>query len=254
MARMPTTAVQTATAPRIPLAAEPRPRRRVIRRPVSPVFFWPDAERPRRALNVLVAAVGLLLTAPVMLMIAVLVKLTSRGPIFYTQTRIGLDRRDPKIRSINYHRGVDLGGAPFRIYKFRTMAIGASSADAQVWASPSDPRVTWIGGFLRKYRLDELPQLWNVLRGDMNVVGPRPEQPQIFSDLRGKIDSYQHRQRVRPGITGWAQINLHYDNSIEDVRKKVSYDLDYIKRQSVLEDLRIMARTVPVMLFKKGAW
>src|SRR5437660_8668811 len=107
---------------------------------------------------------------------------------------------------------------------------------------------------LRKYRLDELPQLWNVLRGDMNVVGPRPEQPKIFSDLRGKIDHYQHRQRVRPGITGWAQINLHYDSSLDDVRRKVSYDLEYIGRQSVLEDLRIMANTVPVMLFKKGAW
>jgi lipopolysaccharide/colanic/teichoic acid biosynthesis glycosyltransferase len=255
MAPTPTSAAQAATATRIPVpAAEHRSQRRTIRRVSTPVFFRPDAERPRRALNVLVAGLGLLLTAPVMLLVAALVKLTSRGPVFYTQTRIGLDRRDPKIRSINYHRGVDLGGAPFRIYKFRTMAIGASSADAQVWASPTDPRVTRIGGFLRKYRVDELPQLWNVLRGDMNVVGPRPEQPRIFSDLRGKIDSYQHRQRVRPGITGWAQINLHYDKSLDDVRKKVSYDLEYIGRQSVLEDLRIMVRTVPVMLFKKGAW
>jgi lipopolysaccharide/colanic/teichoic acid biosynthesis glycosyltransferase len=127
-------------------------------------------------------------------------------------------------------------------------------ADAQVWATPDDPRVTPVGQFLRKYRLDELPQLWNVLRGDMNIVGPRPEQPAIFVNLREKIEGYESRQRVRPGITGWAQVNHSYDQCLDDVRRKVTFDLEYISRQSLAEDLKIMALTVPVMVFRKGAW
>jgi len=218
------------------------------------VFHEPDRERPRRVLNVLVAVVGLVLAAPLMAVIAVLVKLTSRGPVFYTQTRIGLDRRDPKVRAVHPRRSLDQGGQPFRIYKFRTMGVVEVGADAQVWARPDDPRVTTVGRFLRKYRLDELPQLFNVLRGDMNVVGPRPEQPRIFDDLRGQVHAYQVRQRVRPGITGWAQVNQHYDNSIEDVKRKVQYDLEYIHRQSLAEDCRILLRTVPVIVFRKGAW
>jgi len=218
------------------------------------VFHEPDRERPRRILNVLVASVGLVLAAPLMAVIAVLVKLTSRGPVFYTQVRIGLDRRDPKVRAVHPRRSLDQGGRPFRIYKFRTMSAAEVGADAQVWARPDDPRVTTVGRILRKYRLDELPQLFNVLRGDMNVVGPRPEQPRIFDDLRGQVHGYQVRQRVRPGITGWAQVNQHYDNSIEDVRRKVQYDLEYIRRQSLAEDCRIMLQTVPVIVFRKGAW
>jgi lipopolysaccharide/colanic/teichoic acid biosynthesis glycosyltransferase len=107
---------------------------------------------------------------------------------------------------------------------------------------------------MRKYRLDELPQLFNVLRGDMNVVGPRPEQPNLFEDLRQKIDRYPARQQVLPGITGWAQINLAYDSCVEDVRKKLDCDLEYIRRRSMIEDIRIMARTLPVMLGKRGGW
>ena len=107
---------------------------------------------------------------------------------------------------------------------------------------------------LRKYRLDELPQLVNVLRGDMNLVGPRPEQPTIFAKLRQQVPGYAERQRVRPGITGWAQINQHYDRSIDDVHRKVAYDLDYVGRQSLVEDLKIMVRTIPVVVFKQGAW
>jgi len=123
-----------------------------------------------------------------------------------------------------------------------------------VWARPDDPRITAVGRVLRKYRLDELPQLFNVLQGDMNLVGPRPEQPEIFERLRDQVDRYGDRQRVRPGLTGWAQVNQQYDSSIDDVRKKVMFDLEYIRRQSLTEDLRIMARTVPVVLFKRGAW
>jgi lipopolysaccharide/colanic/teichoic acid biosynthesis glycosyltransferase len=124
----------------------------------------------------------------------------------------------------------------------------------QVWATPTDPRVTRLGRILRLYRLDELPQLVNVLLGDMDVVGPRPEQPAIFTRLRAQVDSYQKRQSVRPGITGWAQINLKYDSSVADVRKKLEYDLEYIRRRSCTEDLRIMVRTLPVVAGKQGAW
>jgi lipopolysaccharide/colanic/teichoic acid biosynthesis glycosyltransferase len=225
----------------------------LVRQRPAALGFRPEAELPRRLLNVVVAAIGLLLTAPLMAVIAVLIKLTSRGPVLYTQTRVGLDRRDPMVISLNHRRSSNLGGAPFRIYKFRTMTAAPAHAD-QVWARPQDPRVTPLGRFLRNYRLDELPQLWNVLRGEMNVVGPRPEQPKIFLELRDKIDDYELRQCVRPGITGWAQINNGYDHTVADVRRKVAYDLQYIARQSLLHDLWIMACTLPVMVLKRGAW
>jgi lipopolysaccharide/colanic/teichoic acid biosynthesis glycosyltransferase len=225
----------------------------LVRERPAALAFRPEAELPRRLLNIVVAAIGLVLTAPLMAAIAVLIKVTSRGPVFYAQTRVGLDRRDPMVISLNHRRSSNLGGAPFRIYKFRTMTATPAHAD-QVWARPQDPRVTPLGRFLRNYRLDELPQLWNVLRGEMNVVGPRPEQPKIFLELRDKIDDYELRQCVRPGITGWAQINNGYDHTVADVRRKVAYDLQYIARQSLLHDLWIMACTLPVMVLKRGAW
>ncbi len=209
-------------------------------------------EGARRALNVLVASLGLVIAAPVMLLIAVLVKLTSPGPVLYRQVRVGMDRRSPIDPAGNHRRQVNYGGRPFTIYKFRTMRV--EQGTAQVWARPDDPRVTWIGRFLRQYRLDELPQLWNVLRGDMNVVGPRPEQLEIFATLREQIAGYHERQRVRPGITGWAQINQNYDSCLDDVRRKVALDLEYVARQSLMEDVRIMLKTGPVMLFRRGAW
>jgi lipopolysaccharide/colanic/teichoic acid biosynthesis glycosyltransferase len=211
----------------------------------------PRTEGTRRTLNVLVALVGIVIAAPVMALVAVLIKLTSPGPVFFAQTRVGLDRRDPGDRG-NGRRLLDLGGKPFRIYKFRTMYVQKKAE--QVWASQHDPRVTSVGRVLRKYRLDELPQLFNVLLGDMNIVGPRPEQPGIAADLQKQITVYNLRHKVRPGITGWAQINHHYDQSIEDVRRKVSLDLEYIKRQSLTEDLKIMLRTVPVVVLRKGGW
>jgi lipopolysaccharide/colanic/teichoic acid biosynthesis glycosyltransferase len=209
-------------------------------------------EGTRRALNVLVALVGIVVAAPVMALVAVLIKLTSPGPVFFQQTRVGLDRRDPVEDRGNGRRQLDLGGKPFRIYKFRTMFVQKKTE--QVWASQDDPRITSVGRVLRKYRLDELPQLFNVLLGDMNIVGPRPEQPGIAADLQRQITVYNLRHKVRPGITGWAQINHHYDQSIEDVRRKVSLDLEYIKRQSLTEDLKIMLRTVPVVVLRKGGW
>jgi lipopolysaccharide/colanic/teichoic acid biosynthesis glycosyltransferase len=212
----------------------------------------PRADGARRVLNVVVAAIGLVIAAPLLLVIAALVKLTSPGPALFVQTRVGMDRRTPEADKGDGRRQLDLGGRPFRIYKFRTMHVQARSQ--QVWASQNDPRVTPVGRVLRKYRLDELPQLFNVLLGDMNIVGPRPEQPGIVVDLQQQINAYRLRHKVRPGITGWAQINHHYDQSIEDVRRKVSLDLEYITRRSFAEDLKIMLRTVPVVVLRKGGW
>jgi lipopolysaccharide/colanic/teichoic acid biosynthesis glycosyltransferase len=207
-----------------------------------------------RVLNFVVALAALIILSPVLLIIALLVRLTSRGPVFYTQTRVGMDRREPLDPNKNHRRQLDIGGEPFTIYKFRTMRVDAEQGCGAVWAQPQDPRVTRIGRFLRQYRLDELPQLLNVIKGEMNIVGPRPERPTIFAELREHIAEYPLRQRARPGITGLAQINHHYDHSLEDVRTKVHYDLEYIRRQSVAEDLRIMLRTLPVILFRRGGW
>jgi lipopolysaccharide/colanic/teichoic acid biosynthesis glycosyltransferase len=210
-----------------------------------------DLEGARRFLNVAVAALGLIITAPLMALIAVAVKLTSPGPVFYRQTRVGLCH--PSATGNNDRRCAESGGQLFTIYKFRTMQAVAPSAESQVWCGAHDPRITTVGHFLRRSRLDELPQLLNVLMGDMNVVGPRPEQPKIFASLRAEVPGYMLRQRVRPGITGLAQITLAYDTCIDDVRKKVSADLQYIANQSLLTDLGIMLRTVPVMMMRIGS-
>jgi lipopolysaccharide/colanic/teichoic acid biosynthesis glycosyltransferase len=208
-------------------------------------------EKGRRVLNVTVAGLGLVITAPFMAAIAIAIKLTSSGPVFYKQVRVGLCRRTSL--GGNFRRSFDYGGKPFTIYKFRTMRQAKPGEDIQVWASKDDPRITPVGRFLRRTRLDELPQLINVLRGEMNIVGPRPEQPEIFRTLREEVSNYAIRQRVRPGITGRAQVMLEYDSCIDDVRKKVEADLTYIERQSAFEDFRIMVMTVPVMLFRKGS-
>jgi lipopolysaccharide/colanic/teichoic acid biosynthesis glycosyltransferase len=198
--------------------------------------------------------VALTLALPVMLVMALAVWLTSPGPVLYVQERVGMDRRHSS-RTIPFQgerrRTSDRGGKLFRIYKFRTMYV--QSRPSQEWAKKDDPRITPVGRFLRAYRLDEIPQLINVLKGDMNVVGPRPEQPRIFQELRREIDRYSERQRVLPGITGWAQINHHYDQTLEDVARKLELDLEYIQKRSALEDLKIMARTMPVMLFRRGS-
>ncbi len=206
-----------------------------------------------RALNVVIAAIGLIVLAPFIGLIALAIKLTSRGPVLYSQTRVGVDRRWRFARNCD-RRLYDHGGRLFTMYKFRTMQVNAEADGRAVWASKADPRVTLIGRFLRSVRLDELPQLWNVLRGDMNIVGPRPERPTIFAELRRHIPEYQQRQRVKPGITGWAQVNQSYDACIDDVRQKVQLDLEYVRRQGIMEDLRIMSMTVPVILFRKGGW
>jgi lipopolysaccharide/colanic/teichoic acid biosynthesis glycosyltransferase len=226
------------------------------------------ADAPRRVLNVAVAAVSLVVAAPVMLAIAAAVKLTSPGPALYQQVRVGLDRRRGRgsrrrgdggpppagqdRRRADSRRHGDAGGTPFMIYKFRTMYVHDGPIQ-EMWAQVNDPRVTPVGRFLRRTRLDELPQLFNVLLGDMNVVGPRPEQPTIFAKLREEIPGYTERQRIPPGITGWAQVRHTYDRSVDDVRTKLKFDLEYIERRSVVRDLRILLRTPIVMLFRQGS-
>ena len=212
------------------------------------------AEQLNRLLNAGIALVALILLFPVLLLLAFLVWISSPGPVLYTQVRVGLDRRLPADAAQNHRRERNQGGRLFTIYKFRTMRVDAEHHSGAVWAQQSDPRVTAIGRLLRQYRLDELPQLVNVLKGDMNIVGPRPERPTIFAELREHIAEYPLRQRAKPGITGLAQINHHYDRSLEDVRTKVHYDLEYIRRQSVAEDVRIMLKTVPVILLRRGGW
>ena len=222
----------------------------------SLAFALPNAtDVLRRILSFIVAAIGILLVLPLFIVIALAIKATSPGPVLYTQTRIGINRRR-RLPAGKAYREADRGGRPFTIFKFRTMVPNNHTATmpSEVWATPDDPRVTKIGRILRLYRLDELPQLLNVLLGDMDIVGPRPEQPTIFATLRKQIDQYQERQRVRPGITGWAQVNQQYDRSIEDVKKKLQYDLEYIRNKSVTQDLEIMMRTFGVITRKQGAW
>jgi len=212
-----------------------------------------SCDAARRILNVVIATLALVLALPLMAAIAVLIKLTSPGPVLFTQRRIGVDRRAIGNAGGNFRRHADSGGRTFTMYKFRTMRVNGAAAH-EVWAQREDPRVTAVGRVLRKLRLDELPQFWNVLVGDMNVVGPRPEQPGIFASLREQIEEYPRRQRVLPGITGWAQINRAYDSSVDDVREKLNYDLEYIRRRSALEDLKIMLLTPAVMLGRRGGW
>jgi lipopolysaccharide/colanic/teichoic acid biosynthesis glycosyltransferase len=220
----------------------------------APVEARGVAATAGRWLNVVLTLLALIAVLPLLLLIALAIKLTSRGPVLYTQERVGLDRRLPGADAGNHRRTVDLGGRPFTIYKFRTMRVDAEQGTGAVWATQNDPRITPVGRFLRQYRLDEIPQLLNVLRGEMNLVGPRPERPTIFAELRGHISEYPLRQRAKPGITGLAQINHHYDRSLDDVRTKVRYDLEYIGRRSLWEDLRIMLQTIPVVFLRRGGW
>lgn len=214
----------------------------------------PRSDRLNRVVNLVVALSGLILLSPLLILIAALVKLTSRGPIFYTQTRVGIDRRWRRTLAMHERRLQDLGGTAFTIYKFRSMHVNAEGPGGAVWATVNDPRVTPVGRMLRKFRLDELPQLINVVKGDMNIVGPRPERPLIVARLRQDIPHYPLRHRVKPGITGLAQINRAYDSCLDDVREKVRYDLQYLRTQSITADVAIMLKTVPAVLLKIRGW
>jgi lipopolysaccharide/colanic/teichoic acid biosynthesis glycosyltransferase len=212
------------------------------------------SEALSRAMNLTLASIGLLLAMPVCVLIAVLIKVTSRGPILYVQTRVGCDRRWRRTLALQERRVEDLGGQVFTIYKFRTMRVDAERHSGAVWAQEHDPRVSALGRYLRILRLDELPQMWNVIRGDMNIVGPRPERPSIVARLREVIPEYRYRHRVKPGLTGLAQINQNYDSNIDDVRSKVRWDLRYIEQRSLWLDLKIILRTVPAILMKYRGW
>ena len=181
------------------------------------------------------ALLATIVTAPIMLVVAIVVKLSSPGPIFFRQSRVGRD------------------GVVFMVYKFRSMYKDAEAATGAVWASKDDPRVTAAGRWLRKLRLDELPQLLNVVRGEMSIVGPRPERPEFVETLTEQIPYYRQRHCVKPGITGWAQINLKYSDSLEDTIKKLEYDLYYIKNLAATLDAYIIFHTLKVMLLSRGA-
>ena len=212
----------------------------------------PVHEAALRALNYVVALVGLLVTSPLMGAIAIAIKLDSGGPVLYRQLRVGKDRRQQKGPAIvdgdrPSRRTGDLGGRPFFLYKFRTMQQDAEADTGPIWSAPGDDRTTRVGRFLRRHRLDELPQLWNVLKGDMALVGPRPERPPIFQRLREQIGGYTKRQTVRPGVTGWAQINRTSDRAVDDVEQKLRYDLEYVARRSLWFDASVMLKTPLVM-------
>lgn len=189
----------------------------------------------KRAFDLVLAAAGLLIGLPLIALVGVAVKLTSRGPVLYHQERVGLN------------------GSTFMVHKFRTMRPDAEAATGPVWSTEQDARVTSIGGFLRRMRLDELPQLWNVLRGDMSVVGPRPERPVFVQELIAKIPFYGQRHVVKPGLTGWAQIRYTYGASVEDAIEKLQYDLYYIKNLSFALDLVIVLETIKTVMLRRGA-
>lgn len=193
----------------------------------------PISLRIKRVIDLALALFLLILSSPLLLVCAILIKLTSRGPVMFKQVRVGQN------------------GAHFRIYKLRTMHTDAEKAGAQ-WATENDPRITQIGAFLRKSRLDEIPQCWNVLKGEMSFVGPRPERPEFTKELEREIPYYNLRHLVKPGISGWAQVIFPYGASQEDALKKLQYELYYIKNQTLMLDLNIMVRTVLTIFQRSG--
>ena len=189
----------------------------------------------RRLLSVVISLIGLALAAPLIPLVMLAIRLDSQGPVFYTQDRVGK------------------AGRVFKVMKFRTMRQDAEAANGPQWAGDNDPRVTRVGRFLRSSRLDEIPQLWCVLKGDMAFVGPRPERPEFIEWLSKEIPYYGVRHMVRPGVTGWAQVRYKYGSTIEDSREKLQYDLYYIKNASIGFDLLIMFQTVKTVLLRRGA-
>jgi len=189
----------------------------------------------KRCVDIAFSLTGLICSLPLGPFVIAAIKLDSRGPVFYRQKRTGKD------------------GVVFDCYKLRTMRADAEADTGPVWAADDDPRITKVGRFLRQSRMDEIPQLWNVLRGDMSLVGPRPERPEFTSALMRDITYYSLRHTVRPGITGWAQIRYKYGNSVEDAKQKLRYDLFYIKNMSIGLDLLIFLQTLKVIILSRGA-
>jgi exopolysaccharide biosynthesis polyprenyl glycosylphosphotransferase len=189
----------------------------------------------KRVRDVGIATSMLVLTLPLMALTALAIKADSRGPVFYHQQRIGQS------------------GKPFMLFKFRSMAADAEASGRPRWAQQKDPRVTRVGRFIRSTRIDELPQLANVINGEMSLVGPRPERPHFVEQLERAIPFYRQRASVKPGLTGWAQVNFPYGASVEDAREKLSYDLFYVKHRTILLDTVILLSTIRVVLFRQGA-
>jgi lipopolysaccharide/colanic/teichoic acid biosynthesis glycosyltransferase len=223
----------------------------------------------KRTFDIIAAILLLIATSPLTITAAILVKLTSPGRVIYSQTRIGLnlrkkqkpDRRIELLKSapnINRReadrdrRELSNFGCPFTIYKFRTMRNDAEQNGAQ-FAQESDPRITPIGRLLRRTRIDELPQLWNILKGDMSLIGPRPERPEFMAKLQDQIPSFIDRLGLKPGLTGIAQVVNGYDNDLEGFRRKISYDLLYLQNCCVWNDIKILCRTVRVVITGEGA-
>ncbi|MCR4417433.1 MAG: undecaprenyl-phosphate glucose phosphotransferase [Ignavibacteria bacterium] len=201
---------------------------------VNPQLMPVWERKIKRLMDIVFSLIILIVTLPITLLVAIAIKLDSEGPVFYKQIRVGKD------------------GKEFKIYKFRSMFKDAEKHTGPVWSTKDDPRITRVGKILRKFRLDEIPQFINVLRGEMSLVGPRPERPYFVEKLSKEIPLYKRRLKVKPGITGWAQVKHKYDESIEDVKKKLQYDLYYIENISLRMDLKILFRTIFVVLFGKG--
>jgi lipopolysaccharide/colanic/teichoic acid biosynthesis glycosyltransferase len=214
----------------------------------------------KRSLDLTASSIGLVVLLPICLLIAAAVYLDNPGPVLYSQIRVGINRRrgtrrngqDGRTPAIE-RRKADTYGRPFKIYKFRSMINDAERATGPVWASAQDARVTRVGKFLRRARLDEIPQLWNVMLGDMALVGPRPERPTFVQSLSVSIPDYPKRCSALPGITGLAQVKSRYDTSVDSANRKLQYDLYYLKNGRLLLDLKIMAATVKVMARGEGA-
>ena len=197
--------------------------------------LMPEWEKKlKRLSDIFISLLILIVTSPLNILVALLIKLDSRGPIFFKQERSGM------------------GNKNFNIYKFRSMYHDAEKHTGPVWSQKDDPRVTRVGRMIRKLRIDEIPQMFNVLKGEMSLVGPRPERPYFVEQLSQQIPYYKRRLKVRPGITGWAQVKHKYDENIEDVKVKLRYDLFYIENMSLRMDIKILARTILVVLFGKG--
>ena len=192
-------------------------------------------EEFKRMSDIALSIAGLVIISPILIFAAILIKINSKGPIIYKQSRVGKN------------------GRIFKIYKLRTMRQDAEKGIGAVWAQENDPRVTSVGRVLRKAHIDEIPQLLNVLKGEMSIVGPRPERPELARDLKTIICDYEKRLQVKPGITGLAQVWHKYDETIEDVKKKIKYDLLYIRRMCLWVDLRVIAQTFVVVLTGRGA-
>jgi lipopolysaccharide/colanic/teichoic acid biosynthesis glycosyltransferase len=218
----------------------------------------------KRSLDIVCSLIGMIVLSPVFLLVGIAIKLDTAGPVLFTQLRTGQNRRKTTARNgdctfINERRKrdrrrKDLYGRPFRVYKFRSMVDNAEKKSGPIWATADDPRITRVGAVLRKTRLDEFPQLVNVLKGDMSLVGPRPERPMFIESLSRDISDYPKRLDVKPGITGLAQVITGYDTSISSVRAKVKQDLRYIRSWTLLQDVKILLRTVIVVITGKGAF